>query len=111
MGANVKKALQVAAVVGVSALFVALSVATPREGLNPLGELAGKLWHLALFLVFWFAVYALGRGRARPGRRPPLIWRFDMGERGSGGVHFDGRYLYAGGTSGRVYAFDEKSIP
>jgi 4-amino-4-deoxy-L-arabinose transferase-like glycosyltransferase len=75
MGTNVKRALQVAAVVGVSALFVALSVATPREGFNPLGELAGKLWHLALFLVFWFAVYALGRGVAKllfgRGPRPP----------------------------------------
>lgn len=75
MGTNVKKALQVAAVVGISALFVALSAAMPREGFNPLGELAGKLWHLALFLVFWFAVYALGRGVAKllfgRGPRPP----------------------------------------
>jgi len=50
---------------GVAALFAALSANTPREGLNPLGELAGKLWHLGLFLVFWLAVYSLGRGIRR----------------------------------------------
>ncbi len=65
MSVNVKRVLLVAAVVAVCALFVALSAAMPREGFNPLGVLAGKLWHLALFFVFWFAVYALGRAVAK----------------------------------------------
>ena len=78
-GINVKRALLVAALAAVCALFVALSVAAPREGFNVFGALAGKLWHLALFFVFWFAVYALGRGVARLlfGRAawpPDLVW-------------------------------------
>jgi hypothetical protein len=60
-----KKASVFVVVVGVSVFFVALNVAAAREGFNPLGELAGKLWHLALFGVFWLAVYALGRAVAR----------------------------------------------
>ena len=78
-GINVKRALAVAALAAVCVLFVALSVAAPREGFNVFGALAGKLWHLALFFVFWFAVYALGRGVARLlfGRAawpPDLVW-------------------------------------
>lgn len=61
-GFNVRRVVWILLVLGVAALFVALSAGTPREGLNPLGELAGKLWHLGLFLVFWLAVYSLGRG-------------------------------------------------
>ena len=78
-GINVKRALPVSALAAVCALFVALSVAAPREGFNVFGALAGKLWHLALFFVFWFAVYALGRGVAKVlfGRAawpPDLVW-------------------------------------
>ena len=78
-GINVKRALPVAALAAVCALFVAVSVAAPRGGVNGFGALAGKLWHLALFFVFWFAVYALGRGVARLlfGRAawpPDLVW-------------------------------------
>jgi hypothetical protein len=62
---DVKKAIVLIVVLGVGALFVALNVAAAREGFNPLGDLAAKLGHLALFGVFWLAVYALGRGAAR----------------------------------------------
>ncbi len=62
---DLKKATVFAIALGVSVLFVALSVAATREGFNPLGVLAGKLWHLALFGVFWLAIYALGRAVAR----------------------------------------------
>ncbi len=72
-----KKAIIFVVVLGVGVLFVALNVAAAREGFNPLGELAGKLWHLALFGLFWLAVYALGNALARLlfGRSP---WSPDL---------------------------------
>jgi hypothetical protein len=60
-----RKALVGAAVVGVAAAFVALNLSSASYPDNPLPVVCGKLWHLLLFLVFWFAVYALGRGATR----------------------------------------------
>lgn len=65
MNAVLKRALLIAVVVGVGAGFVWLNVQAPRVGINPLGELAAKTWHLGLFVLFWWAVYALGRGAER----------------------------------------------
>lgn len=56
------RVLVVAAVVAVAAAFVLLQARTFPEGFNPLGNVLGKLWHLGLFLFFWVAVYAVGRG-------------------------------------------------
>ncbi len=58
----VKSLIIAAVVVAVGATFALLSAATPREGLSLLDVLIAKLWHLALFLFFWLAVYAVGRG-------------------------------------------------
>jgi hypothetical protein len=75
--AVIKRTLAIAAVVGVGAFFVWLNVQAPRVGINPLGELMAKVGHLGLFLFFWWAVYALGRGAERllAGRRswPPEL--------------------------------------
>lgn len=60
-----KKVLAGAAVVGVAATFVALNITSGAYADNPFPVVCGKLWHFALFLVFWFAVYAVGRGAAR----------------------------------------------
>jgi hypothetical protein len=57
--------LLIAVVAGVGAVFVWLNVQAPRVGINPLGELMAKMWHLGLFVVFWWAVYVLGRGAER----------------------------------------------
>jgi hypothetical protein len=66
-----KKIVLGAAVVGVAATFVALNLSSAAYPENPFPTVCGKIWHLALFLVFWFAVYALGRAAARAlfGRR------------------------------------------
>ena len=72
-----KRTVLIAVVVGVGAVFVWLNVQAPRVGINPLGELMAKMWHLGLFVFFWWAVYALGRGAERllTGRRswPPEV--------------------------------------
>jgi len=60
-----KKILVGAAVVGVAATFVALNMSSAAYPENPFATVCWKVWHFALFLVFWFAVYALGRGAAR----------------------------------------------
>ena len=67
----VKKALVGVAVVGIAAAFMALNLSSAAYPENPFPTVCGKIWHLALFVVFWFAVYALGRGAARAlfGRR------------------------------------------
>ncbi|UCH78693.1 MAG: glycosyltransferase family 39 protein [Candidatus Coatesbacteria bacterium] len=52
--------LLAAAVAAVAAAAVALSVRA-APGAYPFAVVAGKLWHLGLFGVFWFAVYAVGR--------------------------------------------------
>jgi hypothetical protein len=70
-----KRVLLIAVVAGVGAFFVWLNMQAPRVGINPFGELMAKMGHLALFVFFWWAVYALGRGAERllTGRRawPP----------------------------------------
>lgn len=77
MNRSLKKIALVAVVLGVGAAFVWLNVREPRVGLNPLGQLLAKSWHLGLFVFFWWAVYALGRGAERllEGRRswPPEL--------------------------------------
>jgi len=66
-----------AVVLAVAASFVALSYLAPHRGLIVLGVVATKLFHLFLFAVFWFTVYAAGRGLERlvMGRRawPPEV--------------------------------------
>jgi hypothetical protein len=75
LNALLKKIVLIAVVVGVGAVFVWLNVQAPRVGINPLGDLMAKTWHLGLFVFFWWAVYAVGRGAERflAGRRswPP----------------------------------------
>ena len=61
----VKSLVIAAVVVAVGATFAVLSAAAPREGLSLLDVLIAKLWHLGLFLFFWLAVYAVGRGCER----------------------------------------------
>jgi len=72
-----KRVFLIAVVVGVGAVFVWLNMQAPRVGINPLGELMAKMGHLGLFVFFWWAVYALGRGAERllAGRRswPPEL--------------------------------------
>ncbi len=68
-----------ASVVAVAAAFVALNLAAPRSGYIFVREVGGKLWHFGLFVLFWFAVYAVGRGAERLvfGRRtgwPDVAW-------------------------------------
>lgn len=62
MREGVTRILVVAAVVAVAAAFVLLQARASPEGFGPLENVLGKLWHLALFLFFWVAVYAVGRG-------------------------------------------------
>jgi hypothetical protein len=61
MNETVKTGLFAAAVAAVAAAAVALSVRAAAPGSYPFAVVAGKLWHLGLFGVFWFAVYAVGR--------------------------------------------------
>ena len=58
-------------------------------------------------------VYAINRatGRLVDDREEPTGWKFSLGQNVSGGVLFDGRFLYAGGSDGYVYAFDEQGNP
>jgi hypothetical protein len=60
-----KKALYAVGVLALAAVAVALGVAAREGGVNPMGVVAGKLGHLALFVVFWFAVYVVGRACSR----------------------------------------------
>ncbi|MGD8718439.1 MAG: hypothetical protein PVH29_06400 [Candidatus Zixiibacteriota bacterium] len=60
-----KTVLTALILLAVAVTFTVLSVTAQREGFNPIGHVAGKLWHLFLFLVFWFAVYGCGRGAER----------------------------------------------
>lgn len=46
---------------GVAGVFLALNYAGPVAGTEVVFVLWRKLWHLFLFVVFWFAVYAFGR--------------------------------------------------
>lgn len=77
MSSLLKKFVLIVVVAGVGAVFVWLNVQVPRVGINPLGDLMTKLGHLGLFVLFWWAVYALGRGAERlvTGRRswPPEL--------------------------------------
>jgi len=45
-----------------TATFIGLRLGAAPDEANLLRIVAGKLWHLGLFLVFWFAVYVAGRG-------------------------------------------------
>jgi outer membrane protein assembly factor BamB/tetratricopeptide (TPR) repeat protein len=58
-------------------------------------------------------VYAVDRatGKLVDEREEPTGWKFPLEQDISGGVLFDGRYLYAGGSDGYVYAFDEQGNP
>ncbi len=58
-------------------------------------------------------VYAIDRatGRLVDEREEPTGWKFPLEQDVSGGVLFDGRFLYAGGSDGYVYAFDEQGNP
>ncbi|MHC5058324.1 MAG: DUF4388 domain-containing protein [Planctomycetota bacterium] len=58
-------------------------------------------------------VYAVDRatGRLVDDREEPVGWKFPLEQDVSGGVLFDGRFLYAGGSDGYVYAFDEQGNP
>lgn len=60
-----KTALLAAAVVALAAAAVAWNVRAAL-GAYPFAVVAGKLWHLLLFGVFWFAVYAVGRLAGAP---------------------------------------------
>jgi hypothetical protein len=61
----VKMVLAVAAVAALGGAFVVLYArASPQES-TILVVVLGKLWHLGLFLFFWVAVYAVGRGVQR----------------------------------------------
>jgi hypothetical protein len=62
MRETVTRVLVVAAVVAVVAAFVLLRARMSPEEFSSLGNVFGKLWHLGLFLFFWVAVYAVGRG-------------------------------------------------
>ena len=58
-------------------------------------------------------VYAVNRatGRLVDDREEPTGWKFPLEQDVSGGLLFDGRFLYAGGSDGYVYAFDEQGNP
>jgi len=58
-------------------------------------------------------VYAVDRatGRLVNDLEEPIGWKFPLEQDVSGGLLFDGRYLYAGGLDGYVYAFDEQGNP
>jgi outer membrane protein assembly factor BamB len=58
-------------------------------------------------------VYALDRatGRLVDDREEPTGWKYSLEQDVSGGLLFDGRFLYAGGSDGYVYAFDEQGNP
>jgi len=66
-----------AVVVAVGVAFVALNVTAVREGVSLLPETLSKLGHLFLWLLFWAAIYPLGRlvERVVTGRRgwPPEL--------------------------------------
>lgn len=46
----------------VTAAFIALRQGVAPDEAKLLQIVAGKLWHLGLFLFFWFAAYVVGRG-------------------------------------------------
>ncbi len=58
----VKMVLAVAAVAALGAAFVLLYARSSPHESAMLVVVLGKLWHLGLFLFFWVAVYAVGRG-------------------------------------------------
>ena len=72
-----KRVLFAVAVLGAIAAFAVLNYLEPVQGGNSLLIILGKLWHLALFGVFWWAVYCGGRitGRVVFGRlqTPPEL--------------------------------------
>jgi hypothetical protein len=61
----VKMVLAVAAVAALGAAFVLLYARSAPPESAMLVVVLGKLWHLGLFLFFWVAVYAVGRGVQR----------------------------------------------
>ncbi|UCH78694.1 MAG: glycosyltransferase family 39 protein [Candidatus Coatesbacteria bacterium] len=75
--ANWRNAALFAAVVAVGVAFVILNATAVRQGVSLLPEALAKLGHLSLWLVFWAAIYPLGRLAERliTGRRswPPEL--------------------------------------
>ena len=62
MRAHVKSVVVAVLVAAVIATFIALRLGAAPDEANLLRIVGGKLWHLGLFLLFWFAVYGVGRG-------------------------------------------------